>query len=454
MQHLWKSFFNEESGLGTALTTLFYRTPYKKTYYFLQQSQWWTNEQIKKYQWQQLEKLVNHAYEHVPYYQNLFETRGIVPNDIKSLSDFQHLPFLTKELIQEHEKELKATNYPLSAFEETITGGSTGFPLRFYIEKGVWFATHLAYIRTLLERANCHVMDPSVQITGRMKPWEYRPFLRTLVLSSFHMTEKNLAVYVKKISRLTPRYIIGYPSAITLLASYMKNNALELNRLQAVVCYGETIYDWQREFLEAFFHCRVHGHYGHREQCVLAGTCEKSNMYHLFPEYGFTELIDKNGVPVTQENEIGEIVATGFHTSIFPFIRYRTGDLAVFTTQHCECGRHYQLVKNIEGRVQDFVVSKTHRLIPFMGVHHLVAHSSPNVKECQLSQEQEGEIMFHIVKNERFSDDDVRRITTNFQKRFGNEFTVTFQYVDRIPRTSRGKYQFLIQKLPLHHIFE
>ena len=55
----------------------------------------------------------------------------------------------------------------------------------------------------------------------------------------------------------------------------------------------------------------------------------------------------------------------------------------------------------------------------------------------------------HIVKKEGFSDDDVRHIRENFQKRLGEEFSLSFIYMDSIPRTSRGKYQFLIQKLPI-----
>ncbi len=449
MKRPWEILFNEETGRGTALTVLLYHTPYQKTYRFLQQTQWWTEDELKKYQWHQLKTLLCHAYEHVPYYTTLFDTLNITPDDIRSLNDFQRLPFLTKEMVQEHKHELKATNYPATVFEETVTGGSTGFPLRFYVEKGVWYATHLAYIRTLLERAGCQPMDKSVVITGCEKPWEYRPLSRTLVLSSFHMTDQNLPIYIKKFKRLQPDYIIGYPSAITLLATFMKNHTIELKELKAVFCYGETIYDWQKEYLEHVFHCKVHGQYGHREQSVLAGTCEKSDYYHIFPEYGFVELIDRNGRQITTDGESGEIVATGFHTGIFPFIRYKTGDIAVYSTHRCECGRNYPVFKSIEGRVQDFVISKTKRLVPFMGIHHLVAQSSLNVKECKLYQEHEGEIIVYIVKNNQFSDDDVRVIQDNFYKRFGDEFFFTFKYVDSIQRTSRGKYQFLIQKLPI-----
>jgi phenylacetate-CoA ligase len=450
MQKLWEYLFNEDTGRGIALTSLMYNSSYQKTYNFVRQSQWWSSEQIQKYQWQQLTALLHHAYEYVPYYTQLFKTRGITPDDIQSLQDFQQLPFLTKEIVQEHTNEFKATNYPAYTFEENSTGGSTGFLLRFNVEKGVWFAKHLAYMKLLLERAECQSLDKSVQIIGREKPWEYRPLSRTLVLSSYQMTDQNLPRYIKKIRRLQPQYFIGYPSAITMLATYMKHHSIELKEIKAIFCFGETIYDWQREFLEKFFQCRVHGQYGHREQCVLAGTCEKSNSYHIFPDYGFVELIDRNEQPVIQDGESGEIVATGFHTGIFPFIRYKTGDIAIYSTHHCECGRNYQLFKSIEGRVQDFMVSKTKRLVPLMGVLQLIAKSSPNMKEYQLCQDCEGEIKLHIVKKEGFSSDDVRHIRENFQKRLGDEFSLFFTYVDSIPRTNRGKYQFLVQKLPIH----
>ncbi|HUT00268.1 MAG TPA: phenylacetate--CoA ligase family protein, partial [Candidatus Thermoplasmatota archaeon] len=362
MQKLWERIFNEETGLGTALTTIFYHKPYKKTYNFIKDSEWWTAEKIQQYQWERLLLLLRHAYEHVPYYKKLFRTQGITPNDIQSLQDFQQLPFLTKEIVQDHANELKATNYPAYAFEETNTGGSTGFLLRFPVEKGVWYAKHLAYITALFERGGCQTMDKSVQIIGREKPWEYRLIPRTLLLSSYKMTERNLLIYLQKIKQLQPSYFIGYPSAITLLATYMKHHDIELKGLKAIFCFGETIYDWQRDLLETFFNCRVHGQYGHREQCVLAGTCEKSNFYHIFPDYGYVELIDRNGKPVTQDGQSGEIVATGFHTGIFPFIRYKTRDIATYSAHHCECGRQSLLFQSIEGRVQDFMVSKTKRL--------------------------------------------------------------------------------------------
>jgi phenylacetate-CoA ligase len=218
--------------------------------------------------------------------------------------------------------------------------------------------------------------------------------------------------------------------------------------VKALICYGESTFGWQKDLLKETFKCSVHDQYGMREQVVFAGTCEKGNL-HIFPEYGITELIDKNGEPVTKEGEMGEIVGTGFHTSIFPFIRYKTGDLGVYTSQRCGCGRSSPLFLRIEGRLQDLVVSRTKRLVPIVGTYGLVGLSSQNVKECQLYQDTEGEIILNIVRGENYTDRDAQRIKDGFEKRFGDEFSLSIRYVESIPRTTRGKFRFLIQKLPV-----
>jgi len=435
---------------ATALKTIIYYNTYRKTYKFLKKSQWWSREQLDSYQFQELSRLLHHAYENVPYYTRIFDNLNLKPKDIKSLKDLQKLPFLTKEIIRENIKDLKATNYPGPKFEYTRTGGSTGYPLRFYKEKGVWLTRLTAYTKIMMDWAGSSFFDRSVFITGRDYPWKYQLFGRMLVLSSFYMNEEYLPQFIQKIRKLKPKYILTYPSAITILAKYMKKNNLEVfPSVKVIICHAETLYEWQRNLLEETFQCRVHDHYGLREQTILGGTCERSNYYHMFPEYGITELVDKEGNLVTKEGETGEIVGTGFHTYYFPFIRYRAGDLGVYTTQKCRCGRNYYLLKKIEGRAQEFFVSKTKRRISLTGFFGLTVKSSLNVKECQLYQDTPGKIIINIMKGENYSESDTQNILKNFQKRLGGEFTVSIRFVDHIPCTKRGKFQFLIQKLPV-----
>lgn len=83
------------------------------------------------------------------------------------------------------------------------------------------------------------------------------------------------------------------------------------------------------------------GWYGHSEYQILAGECEYSNKLHVYPQYGYTELIP-TGKKHINGKDIFEIVATGFNNYYMPILRYRTQDYATLAdNQKCKCGRNY-----------------------------------------------------------------------------------------------------------------
>jgi phenylacetate-CoA ligase len=447
----FKKIYDDYSINGMTIQTLLNSKTFLKTYIFLRDSQYWPEEKIKKYQTDQLSKLITHAYENVPYYRKIFNKLKLKPEDIESKKDLKRLPFLTKDIIKKNLKDLKAQNYADYKFELSYSGGTTGITSDFYIEKGVWLANLMAYGAIMMNWVGTNSFQKGVQIEGREDfTWCYQQFGRVLVISSFHMSDDNIETYIKKIRKLRPRYIITYPSAITILGNYMKKRDIkEFRSLRAIICYGETMHNSQFNFLKDVFKCNIQGQYGLREQAAMAGTCPESNNYHVFPEYGIVELINKNGKHVKKEGEKGEIVGTGFLTHIFPFIRYRTGDIGIYTENKCSCGRHYPLLKNIEGRVQDYIVSKKGHLAPLTSVYHLIAFASNNVKECQLYQKKKGEVIINIIKEKNYSKSDSDRIMKNFKSRAGNDFDFNINFMDKIERTKRGKFRFLIQDLKI-----
>ena len=427
-----------------------------ETYNFLQESQWWSREQLKEYQLGQLSKLLHHAYENVPYYRRVFDERGLKPKDIQDFKDLQKLPYLTKEIIQDNLPDLVARNYPRSKLQYATTGGSTGIPMGFYLEKGVSNAKEWAFMLTQWNRVGFKIGDRCVVLRGNVvesaskgKFWEYDPVNKNLILSSYHLTDENMPKYIEKIREFKPDFIQAYPSAISILARFMKEHNIEpFPSVKALLCGSENLYSWQRELLEDVFQCRVYSWYGHTEQAVLAGECEKSTYYHIFPEYGIVEIIGKDGKPVTAENEMGEIVATGLNNFICPLIRYRTMDLAVPASGKCECGRDYPLLKKVEGRLQELIVTGTGRLISMTAIN---MHSDvfDNVKQFQFYQEKKGEVIFNIVRKQSYTDQDTEYIRKELYKKLGDDVNLIIRFVDHIPRTQRGKYRFLIQKLPI-----
>ena len=100
-----------------------YGTVFRDTYKFLQESQWWSKEQLEEYQLQQLSTLLQHAYENVPYYHRIFDERGLKPQDIQGFTDLQMLPYLTKEDVRTNFNDLIARNIQKEQMDYGTTGG-------------------------------------------------------------------------------------------------------------------------------------------------------------------------------------------------------------------------------------------------------------------------------------------------------------------------------------------
>ena len=121
--------------------------------------------------------------------------------------------------------------------------------------------------------------------------------------------------------------------------------------------------------------------------------------------------------------------------------------MGIFTNERCKCGRKFLLLENILGRIQQFIVTKSKILLPLTGIYGLVAHCTQNVVECQFYQDREGEITLRIIKDKNYPNEDEKLIKNSFEKKFRDEINLMIEYIEKFPRTPRGKHRFLIQKL-------
>jgi phenylacetate-CoA ligase len=427
---------------------------FRHTYDFLQASQWWKKEKLEEYQWRKLLRLLRHAYDHVPYYRRIFDERDLKPEKIKDYDDFRKIPVLTKEIVRDNLQEFIPSTCVRSKLQYVTTGGSTGIPMGFYYEKDKTFRKEWAFILSMWKRVGYGIGNTRAILRGTAiqperngKFWVYDPVEKTLILSSYHMTDEILPHYISIINTFRPDFFHVYPSSIVMLARYMKeHNIPPFSSVRAVLCSSENLYPWQLELLQEVFQCRVYDFYGNSEMTVLGGGCEVSDSYHLFPEYGFTELIDAHGNLITQNGESGEIISTGFNNSATPFIRYRTLDRAVLNTHPCSCGRAYPLLERIDGRLQELIVSKNNRKI-MMAAINMHSDVFDNVKEFQFYQDEPGHVVFRIVRKDTYSEKDTGKIRNELEKKLGSCMDLEIAFVDGIERSPRGKYRILIQKL-------
>ena len=79
-----------------------------------------------------------------------------------------------------------------------------------------------------------------------------------------------------------------------------------------------------------------------------------------------------------------------------PLIRYKIGDMAVYTENRCSCGRGLPLIKDIVGRDVDLFINNRNELIDGEYFTHLF-YLKDWVKAFQVIQEEYKEIKILVV---------------------------------------------------------
>jgi phenylacetate-CoA ligase len=132
-----------------------------------------------------------------------------------------------------------------------------------------------------------------------------------------------------------------------------------------------------------------------------------------------------------------------------PLIRYKTGDIVTMDGESCECGRKYDLIKNVEGRKQDFIVLKNNNIIPLTSLIIAVKHLEhfPSIIRFQFIQREPGRVKLKIMGDKQKIIDDSARLKHGIFTVLGNQLEAEIEYVDYIPLTKRGKHRRLIQNI-------
>ena len=436
---------------------LIFGDDYTKMRRHLQLSEYWDPMMIQNYQKNKIKELLIIAYNNVPYYTDLFNSISFDPRiHFKRLSDLKNIPLLSRSDVKTNQERLINVTYPKHRLFLGSTSGSSGHPLTFYRDIKLDMALETAFRHHMFDRIGYNSSEKEIVLRGHtfqdnndtVQISKKQGFKRVL-LSSYHLTNNNLQKYHDTISQFNPKFLWSYPSSAHLLSRLvLSNNYPTFNSIKGIILASENIYNWQIDDIQKVFPAaNIIGFYGNSERNVIASWCQYSNEYHFEFLYGFVELLDEFGNEIEKSGEIGEIVVTGFLNKAFPFIRYRTGDLAKYTGDNCRCGRNHYRVSEIMGRVHERLLTADNRLIPLptISIHN---ESFRNVLQIQFEQNTSKQIIVRIVRSPSFSSYDELTIRNELRKKIGKATQLDFKYVKNIPTSARGKHKILIQNIP------
>ncbi|MBP5268410.1 phenylacetate--CoA ligase family protein [Ruminococcus albus] len=327
-------------------------------------------DKMKALQSERLVKQVRHVWDHVPYYRDLMEKKGVTPDDIKSIDDLHKLPFISKADLRD--------NYPdgLLAVPKSecvrihATSGTTGKrAIAFYTQNDVDIWENCV-ARAITAAGGTkddvvHVAYGYGLFTGGLglHGGSHKVGCLTLPVSSGN-TERQ----IQFMQDLGSTILCCTPSYAAYIGETLQEMGLTPDdiKLKAGIFGAEPWTEEMRKQIEESLGIKAYDIYGLTETSGpgVAFECEEQTGMHINEDHFIAEIIDPDTGEVLPEGEKGELVFTSITKEAFPLLRYRTRDICILNRKKCSCGRTLIKMCKPMGRSDDMLIIKGVNVFP------------------------------------------------------------------------------------------
>jgi phenylacetate-CoA ligase len=417
----------------------------------LEESQWWSPEQMEQYQVDALRKLLAYANEHVPYYRETFAKARFDPRGVRRREDLDGLPVLTREIVRERYADLVAPEHAAQNLKKG-TSGSTGTPLKFEYsrESECWRqATRIRGYAWGGYRPGMPVFyywalvaAPPNGAKGAKILFD-RALKREVFVDSMKQDEDSRYEALEALRASKPSVVICYTQSCAQFARWVVDNGLRDWPDVPVLCGAEGVLPADRAAIARAFGPEVFETYGSRETMLLASECEAHDGMHLSEENLLVQIV--RGGRTVGAGETGEVVVTDLHNYGMPFIRYANGDLATAgEARACACGRGLRKIARVDGRRADTLFDKRGNPVPGIVFHVLFSDARKEVvRQFQAVQKPNGEVVLKIVRGQDWSREGFDTIARRFGEYLGG-LPFSVEEHERIPPGANGKMKTII----------
>jgi len=411
-------------------------------------SQFLSSNELAALQLARLNRLLQYCMQHNTFYHSRCRQAGFDPRSFRDLRDLAALPLLTKDDVRSAGAELFSTGYTSANSAHRRTGGSTGVPLRTYMDHPAVAFKKAATLRHNAW-ANLRPGDRLAAVWGDTdKPQPVKTRLRNLLtdraiyLDTLTFDEAHLARFVADIRKYRPPVLMGHAHSIFRFAEYVRAMGTTDLVFQGIITTAMVLSDVERRTIEAVFCSPVFNRYGCEELSIIASECEAHEGMHICGEGLYVEVLEETA------SQPGKLVITDLVNYAMPMIRYEIGDYAVTQTGSCACGRGLPRLKAVVGRTADFLY--TPEKTPVFGISILdtfVIHI-PGLKQVQIVQDRFDHMDFYVVRDINFSETTLALLQKNITDLFGRQMRADIHFVEQIAQTERGKFRFSICNIP------
>jgi phenylacetate-CoA ligase len=302
-----------------------------------------------------LRALVAHAAAHAPAARRLLERAGVDPASVRSAADLVRLPITQKEDLP----ALQRAEPPLGGWQGVPVGQyrylflSPGPIMEPAAAPGYWRtarAFHAAGFRAgdIVLNAFAYHLTPA----GQMGDDGVHPLGGVVIPAGVGNTETQ----ARLLEQAGVTGFFGVPSF--LLSILEKAEELGIGRsrrrLAKALVSGEMFPESARARLRDEFGVDAYQAYITADLGLIAYECPERSGMHVADDI-LVEVVDLESGRPAGPGEVGEVVATAIGNRAYPLIRFGTGDLSLYATEACRCGRTSRRLLRLAGRIGDAV---------------------------------------------------------------------------------------------------
>ena len=395
-----------------------------------------------------LARLLVQARDHVEHFKSHLSGRKITTDNAEDV--LATLPIMERSDIQQEPTAFISS--VAEPFIDDATGGSTGTPMRFKIDRPTQIAREASIMWSDSLTGWCYGdsiamlwgSDRDVRGVGQsMRSWLRWWIENRRWYNAFEMGERQMEAFHRALKRFSPGILVGYAGSLHVFARYLKSEGLVPSYpLGGIVSSAEALSPIMRSEIENAFGKKVFDRYGNREAGAIAAECEEHDGLHI-NEADFIVEID-SPEPFQQP---GAILITYLSNLAMPFIRYNTGDVGLFKSNDpCKCGRRTARIEPVTGRQSDTIRTASGNLVHGEYFTH-VFYETTHVKSFQFVQESTDSYRLRLVADR----DAVRSLEAGWRSKIldavGEQASLSFEYVDEIPLLPSGKRKFTLSLL-------
>ncbi|MFP4023390.1 MAG: phenylacetate--CoA ligase family protein [Thiohalospira sp.] len=402
-----------------------------------------SKEEIKKYQEEKLNKILQYVNHNSKFYQEVFKKHNIDISSIKTIEDLQKLPFTEKDDLHKRNDDFICVDQT-KIVDYITTSGTLGDPVTFALTNAD--LDRLAYN----ECKSFKISDGKPEDIYQLMVTLDRRFMAGL---AYFLGIKKLGAGMVRvgngmvelqwdtIQRIKPNALVAVPSFILKLIEYAEAKGIDYKNssIEKAVCIGEALrnpdftLNTLGQRIKDKWDIKLYSTFASTEMGAAFADCEHGVGGHHHPELLIVEFVDENNNPV-KEGEPGELVITTLGVEGMPLIRFKTGDVVQHFTEQCACGRNTMRLGPVIGRKNEMIKYKGTTLYPpaLYDILNEMEYVDNYVVEVSTNQIGTDDILIRVATNGHTPENFEKLIKDHFRAKLRVAPTIIFQTGEEI----------------------